>query len=97
MAEKSGIKRPQFIQHWAGSELLTQWPGEDVNTKAWEKLMTKYEKEVTEIRKDIAQMMTEIDHEAVPEFKELVQVGSTYDEREAARAPKKKWSKPICV
>ena len=67
LAEKSGIKRPQFLQHWAGSELLTQWPGEDANTKAWEKLMTKYEKEVTEIRKDIAKMMTEIGM-TVPEF-----------------------------
>ncbi len=86
LAEKSGIKRPQFLQHWAGSELLTQWPGEDANTKAWEKLMTKYEKEVTEIRKDIAQMMTEIGM-SVPEFKELVQVVQR-GEREAARAKK---------
>ena len=86
LAEKSGIKRPQFLQHWAGSELLSQWPGEDANTKAWEKLMTKYEKEVTEIRKDISQMMTEIGM-TVPEFKELVQVVQR-GEREAARAKK---------
>ena len=86
LAEKSGIKRPQFLQHWAGSELSSQWPGEDANTKAWEKLMTKYEKEVTEIRKDIAQMMTEIGM-TVPEFKELVQVVQR-GEREAARAKK---------
>ena len=86
MAEKSGIKRPQFLQHWTGSELLSQWPGEDANTKAWEKLMTKHEKEVAEIRKDIAQMMTEIGM-TVPEFKELVQVIQR-GEREAARAKK---------
>ena len=86
LAEKSGIKRPQFLQHWAGSELLTQWPGEDANTKAWEKLMTKHGDEITDIRKTISQMMTEIGM-PVPEFKELVQVIQR-GEREASRAKK---------
>ena len=86
LAEKSGIKRPQFLAQWTDSELLTQWPGPDANTKAWEKLMTKHGDEVAEIRKSIIQMMSEIGM-AVTEFKELVQVVQR-GEREASRAKK---------
>jgi RNA polymerase primary sigma factor len=86
LAEKSGIKRPQFLAQWTDSELLTQWPGPDASTKAWEKLMTKHGDEVAEIRKSIIQMMSEIGM-AVTEFKELVQVVQR-GEREASRAKK---------
>jgi RNA polymerase primary sigma factor len=86
LAEKSGIKRPQFLQHWTDCELLTQWPGKDASTKAWEKLMDKHGDDVKEIRIQIAEYMSEVGM-TVPEFKELVQVIQR-GEREASRAKK---------
>ena len=35
LAEKSGIKRPQFLAAWAGNEVVTKWPPEEAPTKAW--------------------------------------------------------------
>ena len=86
LAEKSGIKRPQFLQHWAGQELLTQWPSEDASTKAWEKLKTKHADEIADIRAEIIRYMSEVGM-TVTEFKELVQVIQR-GEREASRAKK---------
>jgi len=86
LAEKSGIKRPQFLQHWTGREVITNWPGEDASSRAWEKLLTKHDDEVSEIRKSIIQMMSEVGM-TVAEFKELVQVIQR-GEREASRAKK---------
>jgi len=86
LAEKSGIKRPQFLQYWTGREVITNWPGEDASSRAWEKLLTKHDDEVVEIRKSIIQMMSEVGM-TVAEFKELVQVIQR-GEREASRAKK---------
>ena len=86
LAEKSGIKRPQFLQHWAGNELLTDWPGEGVSTKAWEKLKDKHGEEVDQIRKEISEYMAGVGM-TVPEFKALVQIIQR-GEREASRAKK---------
>lgn len=86
LAEKSGIKRPQFLQKWTGQELLTKWPDDDANTKAWEKLKDKHGDEVQQIRGEIIQYMSEIGM-TVTEFKELVQVIQR-GEREASRAKK---------
>jgi RNA polymerase primary sigma factor len=85
-AEKCGIKRPQFLQHWSGNELLTKWPSEDAKTKAWEKFTTKHEKDITEIRETIVDMMSQVGM-TVSEFKALVQVIQR-GEREASRAKK---------
>ena len=86
LAEKCGIKRPQFLQQWSGSELLTAWPSEDANTKAWEKFTTKHGDDIAEIRSGIVAMMSEVGM-TVSEFKELVQVIQR-GEREASRAKK---------
>jgi RNA polymerase primary sigma factor len=86
LAEKSGIKRPQFLQYWTGREVITNWPGEEASSRAWEKLLTKHGDEVAEIRKSIIQMMSEVGM-TVAEFKELVQVIQR-GEREASRAKK---------
>lgn len=86
MAEKSGIKRPQFLAVWAGQEVVTKWPPEDASTKAWEKFNTKFGKEVEEARKSIIEMMSEVGM-TVGEFKALVQVIQR-GEREASRAKK---------
>jgi len=86
LAEKCGIKRPQFLLHWAGREIITNWPGEDASSRAWEKLLTKHGDEIAEIRKSIIQMMSEVGM-TVAEFKELAQVIQR-GEREASRAKK---------
>ncbi|XDZ66187.1 RNA polymerase sigma factor RpoD [Alphaproteobacteria bacterium LSUCC0684] len=86
LAEKCGIKRPQFLLHWTGKEIVTTWPGEDASTRAWEKLLTKHGDEIAEIRKSIIQMMSEVGM-TVAEFKELAQVIQR-GEREASRAKK---------
>ena len=86
LAEKSGIKRPQFLQYWTDLEIVTNWPGEEASSRAWEKLLTKHGDEVAEIRKSIIQMMSEVGM-TVAEFKELVQVIQR-GEREASRAKK---------
>jgi len=86
LAEKCGVKRPQFLLHWTGQEILTNWPGEEASSRGWEKLLTKHGEEIAEIRKSITQMMSEVGM-TVPEFKELVQVIQR-GEREASRAKK---------
>ncbi len=86
IAEKSGIKRPQFLQQWTGNELLADWPSEELKTKAWEKLKEKHGDEVVEIRKEIGEYMSGVGM-TVTEFKELVQVIQR-GEREASRAKK---------
>ena len=85
-AEKCGVKRPQFLQQWSGNELITQWPPEDANTKAWEKFTEKHGDEIVEIRGAVVAMMSEVGM-TVSEFKELVQVIQR-GEREASRAKK---------
>ena len=86
LAEKCGVKRPQFLQQWSGNELSTQWPPEDANTKAWEKFSEKHGDEIAEIRGAVVAMMSEVGM-TVSEFKELVQVIQR-GEREASRAKK---------
>ena len=85
-AEKSGIKRPQFLKHWVGHEVSEEWPPNAANTKAWEKFLEKHGDEIIEVRKTIAEMMGGI---AMPvdEFKELVRVVQK-GERETSRAKK---------
>ena len=86
LAEKSGIKRPQFLAAWAGNEVVTKWPPEEAPTKAWEKFSTRYGEETSEIRKTITDMMSEVGM-TVGEFKALVQIIQR-GEREASRAKK---------
>ena len=86
LAEKSGIKRPQFLAAWAGNEVVTKWLPEEAPTKAWEKFSTRYGEETTEIRKTITEMMSEVGM-TVGEFKVLVQIIQR-GEREASRAKK---------
>jgi RNA polymerase primary sigma factor len=86
LAEKCGIKRPQFLQQWSGNELFKEWPGEDAKTKAWEKFTTKHAEDITEVRENIVAMMSQVGM-TVSEFKALVQVIQR-GEREASRAKK---------
>ena len=86
LAEKSGIKRPQFLASWNGNEVVTKWPPEEHQTKAWEKFSTKFGDDVADIRKTIIDMMSEVGM-TVGEFKALVQIIQR-GEREASRAKK---------
>lgn len=86
MAEKCGVKRSQFLLYWPGSELMDVWPGKELNTKAWEKFISKHQADIDEIRGAIANLMSELGM-TVAEFKGLVQVIQR-GEREMARAKK---------
>ncbi|HCV61747.1 MAG TPA: RNA polymerase sigma factor RpoD, partial [Alphaproteobacteria bacterium] len=86
LAEKSGVKRKQFLMEWSGCELRTKWPSEEASTKAWDKFLTTQESSIGENRKAIIDMMSQLGM-TVTEFKELVQVIQR-GEREASRAKK---------
>ena len=87
LAEKSGIKREQFLEIWTNNELLQTWPPRNsVTTKQWKDFLAKNKKEITATRKMITEMMTQIGM-TVSEFKELVQIIQR-GEREASRAKK---------
>ncbi len=86
LAEKSGVKRKQFLMEWSGCELRTKWPSEEASTKAWDKFLTTQESSIGENRKAIIDMMSQLGM-TVTEFKELVQVIQC-GEREASRAKK---------
>jgi RNA polymerase primary sigma factor len=86
LAEKSGVKRPQFLAVWSGNELASKWPTEEATTKAWEKFTTRHADEIAELRKSIAAMMSEVGM-TVKEFKSLIKTIQR-GEREAARAKK---------
>lgn len=88
LATKTKVKRDDFLEHYRGHELDPGWfkrvsklPG-----KGWERFTTKYEKDVLDIRTNIA----EISNEAglpVPEFRRIV--GTVQKgEREATKAKK---------
>ena len=86
LAEKSGIKRQQFLQFWTDNELSSKWPPVEANTKQWESFATKHKSEIAETRKAITAIMGPLGM-TVFEFKSLVQVVKC-GQREAARAKK---------
>ena len=87
LAERSGVKRPQFLAVWSGNELKPNWPPEEeAKTKAWEKLRKTHGEEMEDIRKSIIQIASDVGM-SVGEFKTLIQVIQR-GEREASRAKK---------
>ena len=51
---------PAVLAAMVSNELITQWPPEDANTKAWEKFTEKHGDEIVEIRGAVVAMMSEV-------------------------------------
>jgi len=88
LAEHSGIKRPDFLQHHLGHELQPDWVSRvrRLHGKGWTNLITKHVTEVKNLRAEIAAIAADA---GVPpaEFRRIVATVQR-GEREAARAKK---------
>ncbi|MDE2229983.1 MAG: RNA polymerase sigma factor RpoD [Alphaproteobacteria bacterium] len=88
LAEHSGIKRPDFLQHHLGHELQPDWVSRvrRLHGKGWTNLISKHVAEVKNLRADIAAIAAEA---GVPpaEFRRVVATVQR-GEREASRAKK---------
>jgi len=88
LAEHSGIKRPDFLQHHLGHELQPDWVSRvrRLHGKGWTNLITKHVAEVKNLRAEIAAIAADA---GVPpaEFRRIVATVQR-GEREAARAKK---------
>ena len=83
-----------MIDAWNGREVCDDWPGTGYNTKAWKKLLANSADEIAELR-DKIKLVVDDTGLSIPEFREVIQTIQR-GQREAARAPNAKWSKPIC-
>src|SRR5215469_12515219 len=88
LAEHSGIKRPDFLQHHLGHELQPDWVSRvrRLHGKGWATLISKHVAEVKNLRAEIAAIAAEA---GVPpsEFRRIVGTVQR-GEREASRAKK---------
>ncbi|HKR18862.1 MAG TPA: RNA polymerase sigma factor RpoD [Stellaceae bacterium] len=88
LAEHSGIKRPDFLQHHLGFELQPDWVSRvrRLHGKGWATLISKHVAEVKNLRAEIAAIAAEA---GVPpaEFRRIVGTVQR-GEREASRAKK---------
>src|SRR5487761_250200 len=88
LAEHSGIKRPDFLQHHLGHELQPDWVSRvrRLHGKGWINLISKHVAEVKNLRAEIAAIAAEA---GVPpaEFRRIVGTVQR-GEREASRAKK---------
>jgi RNA polymerase primary sigma factor len=88
LAENSGVRRPEFLQHYLGDELAADWlervtafPG-----RGWARLGERHTDEIARHRATIAQIAGEAKL-PVSEFRRVVQIVQR-GEREASRAKK---------
>jgi RNA polymerase primary sigma factor len=88
MAESSGIKRSEFLQHYIGSELAADWleRARVLPTRGWAKLDEKHAADVAKLRGAIVQIAAETKL-PINEFRRVVQTVQR-GEREASRAKK---------
>jgi RNA polymerase primary sigma factor len=88
LAEGSGVKRQDFLNHHFGFELVPDWAQrvKRLHGKGWSGLVAKYGAEVKALRADVASVAIEV---GVPpaEFRRIVQTVQR-GEREASRAKK---------
>src|SRR5437899_6313996 len=88
MAEGSGIKRSEFLQHYIGSELAADWldRARVLPARGWAKLDEKHATDVAKLRGGIVQIANETKL-PINEFRRVVQTVQR-GEREASRAKK---------
>jgi RNA polymerase primary sigma factor len=88
LAESSGVKRPDFLNHYFGSELAPHWL-ETVNKlpgKGWANLTSKHKEDVAGLRGQVATVSGEAGL-PISEFRRIVQTVQR-GERDAGRAKK---------
>jgi RNA polymerase primary sigma factor len=87
LAEESGVKRPDFLQHYIGNELVADWHDRvaELPGRGWERFGEKQEG-VARHRAVIAELATEAQL-PIAEFRRVVQTVQR-GEREASRAKK---------
>ena len=88
MAESSGIKRSEFLQHYIGSELAADWldRARVLPARGWAKLDERHAGDVAKLRGAIVQIAAETKL-PINEFRRVVQTVQR-GEREASRAKK---------
>src|SRR5438132_9474025 len=88
MAESSGIKRSEFLQHYIGSELAAAWldRARVLPARGWAKLDERHAADVAKLRGAIVQIAAETKL-PINEFRRVVQTVQR-GEREASRAKK---------
>jgi RNA polymerase primary sigma factor len=88
LAESTGVKRADFLQHYFGSELAPNWLDtvRRLSGKGWQNLITKYADDVARLRAEVAAISAE---SGLPtgEFRRIVATVQR-GEREASRAKK---------
>ncbi|MEM7223032.1 MAG: sigma-70 family RNA polymerase sigma factor, partial [Pseudomonadota bacterium] len=86
MAEKSGVKREEFLKYYFGRELDPRWVSrvKRLSGKGWAKFADRYGDEVRNTRKDIYNMADEAGL-PISEFRRIVNTVKT-GEREAGKA-----------
>ncbi len=88
MAESSGIKRSEFLQHYIGSELAADWldRARVLPARGWAKLDERHAGDVAKLRGAVVQIAAETKL-PINEFRRVVQTVQR-GEREASRAKK---------
>ncbi|HEX3952284.1 MAG TPA: RNA polymerase sigma factor RpoD [Stellaceae bacterium] len=88
MAESDGIKRAEFLQHYMGDELASDWLGRvgALPGRGWARLIDRHTEDVTKHRTAIAHISVEA-RLPISEYRRVVQTVQR-GEREASRAKK---------
>jgi len=88
VAEGSGVKRPDFLNHYFGSELNPAWLDKvrGLSGKGWQNLVNKHTDEVINLRRQIADVAGETGL-PITEFRRVVSTVQR-GEKEASRAKK---------
>jgi RNA polymerase primary sigma factor len=88
VAESAGVKQPDFVHHYLGSELNPNWLDKirSLSGKGWQNFVTKYSDEVLNLRRQIAEIASEAGL-PIPELRSVVQTVQR-GEKEASRAKK---------
>ena len=86
MAEKRGIKRRDFLDHYYGRELDPRWVSrvKRLTGKGWKTFAERHGEQIKGLRKEIQQIATEVEL-PVAEFRRIVRTVQT-GEREASKA-----------
>jgi len=86
LAEKQGVKRPEFLDHYFGRELDPRWLSrvKRLKGKGWAKFVEKRGDEAKDIRKHIAEIAAETGL-PITEFRRIVKTVQT-GEKEASKA-----------
>ncbi len=86
LAEKSGIKRKDFLKKWSNHNFYHNWQNKVNSSKVWSKFLSDNEEEIQEILKQVHEFVGKV-RIPINEFKSLVKIIQK-GEREAARAKK---------